>query len=89
MEVVSMQERVASLIKKLNREHKEDIIRCAQSEATPVRVRMWQDLINLGIIEILPGKALDGWVLTDFGKAVANEIMATKHARSSSPHKPI
>jgi hypothetical protein len=73
-----MQKRVASLIEKLNWEHKEDIIRCARSGSTPVRVRMWQDLVSMGVIEMLPGKALDGWVLTDFGKAVAHEVLMTK-----------
>lgn len=75
-----MQEQVTSVIEKLNWEHKEDIIRCAESGSNPVRIRMWRDLSNMGLVEMLPGKALDGWVLTEFGKAVAHEVLATKHA---------
>ena len=73
-----MQTQVETIIEKLNWEHKEDIIRCARSGSTPVRIRMWQDLVSMGVVEILPGRALDGWVLTELGKAVAHEVMGTK-----------
>ncbi len=78
-------QQVASVIEKLNWEHKEDIKRCAQSGSNPVRIRMWKDLSNMGVVEMLPGKALDGWVLTEFGKAVAHEVLGTKHAGSNPP----
>ena len=83
-----MQQQVASLIEKLDWDHKEDIIRCAQSGSTPVRIRMWKDLSSMGVVEMLPGKALDGWVLTEFGKAVAHELLSTESAGSNSPHTP-
>jgi hypothetical protein len=78
-------QQVASVIEKLNWEHKEDIKRCVQSGSTPVRIRMWKDLSSMGVVEMLPGKALDGWVLTEFGKAVADEVLGTKHAGSNPP----
>lgn len=83
-----MQNEVAAVIEKLNREHKEDIMRCAESGSTPVRIRMWKDLVSMGIIEILPGKALDGWVLTEFGKAVAHEVQEAKFDGSNPPQGP-
>ena len=83
-----MQQQVASLIEKLDWEHKEDIKRCAQSGSTPVRIRMWKDLSSMGVVEMLPGKALDGWVLTEFGKAVAHEVLEAKYAGSNPPHIP-
>jgi hypothetical protein len=80
-----MQQQVASVIEKLDWEHKEDIKRCAQSGSTPVRIRMWKDLSSMGVVEMLPGKALDGWVLTEFGKAVAREVLAKKSDGSNPP----
>jgi hypothetical protein len=84
-----MQNQASSLVEELNWEHKEDIIRCAISGSTPVRVRMWQALVSMGVIEKLPGRALDGWVLTDLGKAVAHEVLAKKDARNTSSYKPV
>jgi hypothetical protein len=39
---------------------------------------MWKDLSGMGVVEMLPGKALDGWVFTEFGKAVAHEVLGSK-----------